>query len=133
MKNGKRILLSDGGIMELPQTTNSTTTATTSNKRPRSKRIKLNMSNNSVDSGQTDRQIQQQQQKIVENDTTDEGGVSMLNTSNSNVQPMDEWTIFGQFVTNELRSLKNKKNRKRLKRLIQKAILDVAETEDDSD
>lgn len=47
-----------------------------------------------------------------------------------NVEPADEFTIFGQFVANELRAISNPVNRKKLKLVIQRAIIDITETDD---
>jgi hypothetical protein len=42
----------------------------------------------------------------------------------------DEYTIFGSYVAHELRSLHSEERRRDLKRMIQKAIIDMAELDD---
>jgi hypothetical protein len=42
----------------------------------------------------------------------------------------DEYTIFGNYIAHEIRSLYSEENRRALKRIIQKAIIDVAELDD---
>lgn len=42
----------------------------------------------------------------------------------------DEYTVFGQFVANELRSISKPENRKKLKLTIQRAIIDITESDD---
>lgn len=42
----------------------------------------------------------------------------------------DEYTVFGQFVANELRSISKPDNRKKLKLAIQRAIIDITESDD---
>lgn len=45
-------------------------------------------------------------------------------------QQSDEYDIFGEYVASELRSLQSDYNRRKLKRIIQKAILDMSEIDD---
>lgn len=46
-------------------------------------------------------------------------------------KPSDEFDIFGEFVASEIRSLQLDHNRRKLKRIIQKAILDMSEIDED--
>ncbi|RVE54830.1 hypothetical protein evm_000597 [Chilo suppressalis] len=56
-----------------------------------------------------------------------EDAVPSLKASNNS----DECQIFGDFVASELRMLRSYESRKRLKRIIQKAILQIGEEEDE--
>lgn len=42
----------------------------------------------------------------------------------------DEYTIFGNYVAHEIRSLLSEENRRHLKQIIHKAIIDIGELDD---
>ena len=46
-------------------------------------------------------------------------------------KPVDEFQIFADYVAQELRALKFQHNRNKLKRLIQRAILDISQLDDE--
>ncbi|KAJ8977060.1 hypothetical protein NQ317_017222 [Molorchus minor] len=60
------------------------------------------------------------------NDNAMEKAMAVLN------RPSDEFDIFGEYVASELRSLQHDHNRRKLKRMIQKAILDMSEIDDNA-
>jgi hypothetical protein len=45
----------------------------------------------------------------------------------------DEYALFGSYVAHELRSLRSEEKRRDLKRIIQRAIIDMAELDDNSE
>lgn len=72
--------------------------------------------------------------EIVQPATKKQRDIYIETVDHSNVsvakEVQDEYTIFGQFVANELRSLNSFQNRKKLKRLIQRSILEISELEE---
>jgi hypothetical protein len=44
--------------------------------------------------------------------------------------PADEFQVFGDFVACELRNIRTRKNQNHLKRMIQRAILQISELDD---
>lgn len=64
-----------------------------------------------------------QKRSCIDNDAM-EKAMAELN------KPSDEFDIFGEYVASELRSLQFDHNKRKLKRIIQKAILDMSEIDD---
>jgi hypothetical protein len=57
-------------------------------------------------------------------------GIKFKRTACNRKKTDDEYSVFGKFVAQELRSLHSDMNRRLLKRKIQKAVLEVSELND---
>lgn len=71
----------------------------------------------------TDKRVVKRKISCVDNDVL-EKAFNELDT------PSDEFHTFGEFVGSEVRNLKFDHNRRKLKRIIQKAILDISEIDE---
>lgn len=74
--------------------------------------------------------------KKRKHESTEEEETALFNQCKAiitNITPSDEYTVFGNFVANEIRDIKNAAVRTKLKRQIQKCLLDAADEDSSLD
>lgn len=75
--------------------------------------------------------VPRKRQKNKSNSEKDEHDAALENALQIMQKPCDEYQIFGDFVASELRGLRKAASKRKLKRLIQQAILEVTDEDDE--